>query len=399
MLPKRCSALDVRRGTEEELDEWEAMLRHAIAAAEHGAGRPDLQLPPPPPISAASPSASGAPPPPPSSSPPPPRLFARAVALVLFNGGCLLAHYAAGTALLAAAILCNLAIFALVPPTPPPPPLQQRPPEARRTVAGAVRPKAGAVCGAGAVLARSGDAAAFSVRCGPDYPRRGLKAPSGPAIYELAASDFGRAPARPRHIAELMQLPAAAEGPGRLPALLVVSIVTPVAAPTLYGEPETADCVVAAFCFRCTEAAQAASREAQPGGAVEMLARFSAEAAEKRMEAGAFKIIAQAANWGEIGLPSAMRKFNGKPVLIRKSAELYLGASYVEIDVFVDRFSFLAKRGLHSVKPQVKHADIELAFLLQATADADLPERVLACVRIPHLEWEALPAWPAAMCG
>ena len=53
----------------------------------------------------------------------------------------------------------------------------------------------------------------------------------------------------------------------------------------------------------------------------------------------------------------------------------------------------------HSVKPQVKHADIELAFLLQATADADLPERVLACVRIPRLDWEALPAWPATMCG
>ena len=157
------------------------------------------------------------------------------------------------------------------------------------------RPRAGMVCGDPMVLAAplacNGDARDFSVRCGPDYPRLGLKAPSQPAMYELLSSDFGRASQQPRHVAELMQLPSPPSVvQGRLPPLLVVNVVVPIAAPSLLGEKDDNGCVAAILCFGATDSAQASSRESSPPPAVELLAKFNENAAEKRMDAGVFKV-------------------------------------------------------------------------------------------------------------
>eukprot|EP00967_Tisochrysis_lutea_P106761 scaffold164026_cov31-Tisochrysis_lutea.AAC.1 len=68
--------------------------------------------------------------------------------------------------------------------------------------------------------------------------------------------------------------------------------------------------------------------------------------------------------------------------------------NYVEIDIFVDRFGYVAQRGLHVVKQKIKEADLHVAFLLQGTSDDELPEQVCACARIPFLDWEKLPQLP-----
>ena len=63
------------------------------------------------------------------------------------------------------------------------------------------------------------------------------------------------------------------------------------------------------------------------------------------------RVPVQALNWDELGMPSSMRQLNGKPVLIRRSAELYVGANYIEVDVFVDRFGYIAQARPASPKP------------------------------------------------
>lgn len=220
------------------------------------------------------------------------------LALAVLNACLMLARIGSEAAFALSLLAANLLVcYALSgggrPPPPPLPPLP--PPHVDRKLSRSERPRAGMACGDSAVLsaplARNGDGREFRVRCGPDYPRLGGKAPSAPAMYELLSSDFGRAPHSIRHVAERMTLPSPpCVVQGRLPPLLVLSVVVPVPAPALLGESPDEECVVAVFCFGATDGAQAASREAVPPPAVELMARFNAEAAEKRMDAGVFKV-------------------------------------------------------------------------------------------------------------
>lgn len=57
----------------------------------------------------------------------------------------------------------------------------------------------------------------------------------------------------------------------------------------------------------------------------------------------------------------------------------------------------MARRGLHSLKPFIKDADLHVAFLLQGNTDDELPEQVAACARIPFLDWERLPPLPSVL--
>ena len=141
----------------------------------------------------------------------------------------------------------------------------------------------------------------------------------------------------------------------------------------------------------------AASRCADPPPATELMARFGADAAERRMSAGVFKVIAMADNIDELSVPRALQRFNGKPILIKRSADLHVGDNYIEVDIYVDRFSFVAQRGLWSFLPKVKQADCHIAFLLQGTRDAELPECVFGAVRLLRPDYEAFGDLPDAL--
>lgn len=288
----------------ESLPEWEAQLRSAVRHVSHPpAGLPpDTQTENRARADSAAPAGRGAGRRRVSGS----GWLLPVATLAVLNACLQLARSGSEAGFALSLLLANLlACFALFGrgrplPTHPLPP----PPAVDRKLSRSDRPRAGMACGdpaaLSAPLARNGDGREFRVRCGPDYPRFGGKAPSAPAMYELLSSDFGRAPHSIRHVAERMTLPSPpCLVQGRLPPLLVVSVIVPVAAPALLGEADDEECVVAVLCFGATDGAQAASREAMPPPAIELLARFNAEAAEKRMEAGVFKVGSAAPGaWG-----------------------------------------------------------------------------------------------------
>lgn len=80
-----------------------------------------------------------------------------------------------------------------------------------------------------------------------------------------------------------------------------------------------------------------------------------------------FKMIGRARNYDELGLPSWMKRFNGKPVIIYQSGEVFAGCRdgvhYLEEDVVVGRWSMWAKQGVHSLMPRYKEIDAEIGFV------------------------------------
>ena len=106
-----------------------------------------------------------------------------------------------------------------------------------------------------------------------------------------------------------------------------------------------------------------------------------------------FKVIAKLENIDSLGLPRQLTRFNGKPALINKSGMLHAGDGYLEMDVAIDKFSFLAKRGLHSVIDTLKTFDIHAGFVLQGTSDDELPELIIGAGRCPFVDYTKLRAF------
>jgi hypothetical protein len=59
---------------------------------------------------------------------------------------------------------------------------------------------------------------------------------------------------------------------------------------------------------------------------------------------------------------------------------------YFEVDVDVHEFGFFANRGFHGLVPRFKQMVLDVGFVIEATSDHELPERILGCVRLVKLD-------------
>jgi len=205
----------------------------------------------------------------------------------------------------------------------------------------------------------------FSVRIGPNYPKNGNKAPSIESLYDLASVDVFKTPHCVTHLGQRLRLPtslpqdaaatdadaggASASTGLRLPPVLLISVALPQEAPgVLTGNQEAGSTLTTAFSFRLSKAAALAAASPSPPPAVQLLARYFAQACSDENVKKTFKMIGRARNYDELGLPSWMKRFNGKPVIINHSGEVFTGNSngtaYLEIDIIVARWSLWAKQ-------------------------------------------------------
>lgn len=79
---------------------------------------------------------------------------------------------------------------------------------------------------------------------------------------------------------------------------------------------------------------------------------------------------------------------DGKPVLITKSGSLHQGANYLEMSIRVHRFSYLAKKGLATLRGRFAQMVLDVAFLVEGRGDEELPEQLLGCARLHRLVYE-----------
>mmetsp|Transcript_16268 Transcript_16268/g.41493 ORF Transcript_16268/g.41493 Transcript_16268/m.41493 type:complete len:236 (-) Transcript_16268:218-925(-) len=137
---------------------------------------------------------------------------------------------------------------------------------------------------------------------------------------------------------------------------------------------------------------RAAIMRTRGDAATRLLHRYYKHATADESVKKTFKCIGQARNFDDLGLPSWMRRFNAKPVIINKSGEVYTGevrgVRYLEIDILVGKWGLMARRGLLSLLPRYKDLDCEIGFVLQGHEDSELPERILGGARLPFVDPE-----------
>ena len=135
--------------------------------------------------------------------------------------------------------------------------------------------------------------------------------------------------------AQHVQMPSPLEGgaDGPLSPILVVNLQMPLSKPAAFGfdDSGTEPTFSIIAYFGCSAAAQAEARSDAPSAAVRLMTEYCAKAPRPGQSASGtstafpFKIIAKLENIDELGLPSHLARFNGKPALIRKSGTLHAG--------------------------------------------------------------------------
>jgi len=242
----------------------------------------------------------------------------------------------------------------------------------------------------------------FHVRIGPNYPKNGQKAPSADSLYELFSVDLFTSRECAFHLAERIKLPPPLpDAPGlQLPQVLLVTVQVPQEAPGLFsGSQDKGSALTAAFTFHLRKEVLANAASAAPSAAVQLLARYYARATSDQEMKKTFKMIGRARNYDALGLPGWMKRFNGKPVIIHQSGEVYAGerggVRYLEEDILVGRWSLWAKQGVHTLMPRYPEIDAEIGFVLQGTEDDELPEVMLGAARLPFIDVSNFPELPA----
>jgi len=234
------------------------------------------------------------------------------------------------------------------------------------------------------------------VRVGPDYPRNGLKAPSLSTLYDPVGVDVLRGDKIINNIAPHLMFPPVPEyyDPAcKLPALLIVNTQLPLAMPSLFSPSENDPgwSCVGYFMIKKETVDWVLNKHPptdQPPPAIKVFQRLLEKGFSER--ALALKAIGMIHDIEKQDLPmmNILQKYNGKPVLVTASSTFHFGQipyPYLEIDYNVRKWSLLARTTLVQIGDKLKNLTCHIGYLVEATEDDDLPERMLGVVTVHNI--------------
>ena len=237
-----------------------------------------------------------------------------------------------------------------------------------------------------------------------NYMKSKVKEPSAPAMYRMHAADVFTFASKQDHIASLVNLPPSKKqhqlypGSSRyLPNHFIVSIQLPSYSPSLFGRPTDGHGCSLCFFFTLPDDFNPDTFPNQK--ALGLLRRFveNGKEADGTPTRDRVKTIARIVNvdeWRTKG-PLSLSEFkllsayNEKPVLTRPQQTYYEGPndSYLEVDLDLHSYSYLARSALTSFMERLNKAVWEIAFVIQGNGIEELPEQVLACGRMFRVEF------------
>ena len=235
----------------------------------------------------------------------------------------------------------------------------------------------------------------FKVRVGPDYKRNGLKAPSLDALYAPVGVDFLKSDTILSNIAPHLMFPEIGhyyDPACGFPALLIVNTQIPLAMPSLFASSDNDPGVSIVGYYRIkketVEWAMNLSSPAVPPVVHVFKRLLDRGYSEKSL---AFKAIGLVHELEKQGLPmmSLLTKYNGKPVLVTASSAFHFGKSpyqYLEIDYNVRKWSLLARSTLVQLVDRLKTLSCHVGYLVEATNNEDMPERMLAATTVHNID-------------
>jgi hypothetical protein len=235
----------------------------------------------------------------------------------------------------------------------------------------------------------------FNIRVGPDYKKHGKKSPSLSFLYEPFGADVLRSDVILSHVAPYLLFPPAPDyyNPDcGLPAVIIVNAQLPLAMPSPFSSADSDNGWSCIGYYRITKDAVEWGLQHQPGPpAIDVLKRLLEKGFSEK--ALAFKAIGMVHDLENQNLPmmSLLAKYNGKPVLVTASSKFHFGKSpypYLEIDYNVRKWSMMARTTLVQLTDKLKTITVHVGYLVEATNNEDLPERMLGGTTVYNLDLE-----------
>ena len=233
----------------------------------------------------------------------------------------------------------------------------------------------------------------FNLRIGPNYSKKGLKAPSGPALFEFAGMDVVHSADPILDISSRFKFPPRFTGAPHngVPEYVVLNMQVPVGKTDLINPKLTGESMNIVLYFAMTEALK--NHLASPASAPPAVKLFSEycciaptipwnKGKEEPGFRGRFKLMALVE-----GLPKVLNEFNGKPVLLTKSSSVTLGENYLEVDCNLRCWNVVARKAVTSVWGDVKGMKMEIGMTIEARDDDEMPEQILGCCQVSQMDW------------
>ncbi|KAJ7553489.1 hypothetical protein O6H91_06G099900 [Diphasiastrum complanatum] len=217
----------------------------------------------------------------------------------------------------------------------------------------------------------------FKLRA-PNFSREKRKehAPSL-SVFEPVGADVFFSTKKINHVAKFVELPSddMPVDSNKLCNLLVVNVQIPWYPASVFGSAGDGEGLNLVLYFKLSEK----FKENPPAHLKEMLTKFLDDEVEKvkGLVGDSFlhfrerlKIVARVMNPDELHLTAPEKKllvtYNEKPVLSRPQHVFYKGNNYLEIDLDVHRFSFLARKTVESFRERLKLCILDIGLVIQA---------------------------------
>ncbi|EGD75876.1 hypothetical protein PTSG_07988 [Salpingoeca rosetta] len=93
-------------------------------------------------------------------------------------------------------------------------------------------------------------------------------------------------------------------------------------------------------------------------------------------------------NFRELGLPTLLEGYNGKPALIKATGTVCRGKdnAFLEMCINVHSFPVLTRKSIHSLRGKMKQMVVHLGTTIEGHADDELPERIAFCCRLIRVD-------------
>lgn len=237
------------------------------------------------------------------------------------------------------------------------------------------------------------------------------KIPSPGELYECVNVDIFESPSRYPDMATRVKLPECKFDDGekpktwRTPDFFIISIALPTDPPKFGRSTSDGGGYTVTMYFKMRQETRNILRRVTADGydpsqevvedpqtsqvnAVRLLEEWCRRAPTDPKFQARFKVVPNAHNLKEIGVPSWISKYNGKPFLIKRAGEtgfLYTHPelSCVEFDISLHPFPYLAKQGICFMKENYfKKILVSFGFVIEGRADDELPECLIGLMQL-----------------
>ena len=240
------------------------------------------------------------------------------------------------------------------------------------------------------------DSSLFRLRAGFNYAKTGNKEPSLSALYEPIGFDFLKnESAVVGNVASKLVFPPPPtfyDPSCCLPALLISCGQFPIDMPGIFGSQGFERGVSGVCYFHITKEAHewAKNLDTAPPQVRLWHKLFTKGTSDRET---AFKVMGMVVDFDKKNLPLSgyLKQFNGKPMLLKfPFSQITRGKqpySYVEIDFDIRKWSWLTRTLVSQLKDKLRDLVIDMGCVVEAVKDEDMPERLLAGIRIHGFDW------------